>query len=126
MSIKIDIADKTMSYYIRLRDGRCMRCSSPVMLNDKGLPKSHTTSHYFGRGKESTRFDTENLDCLCFACHRIWASDDREAYRRFKINQLGENGFNALMLRSNIPAKKDRKMAYLVAKLLLKEVYKTA
>lgn len=119
--IKIDQADKVFSQYIRVRDRRCVRCSSPVQFNDKGLPVSHQASHFFGRGKESTRFDPENVDTLCYPCHVRWGSTEREDYRQFKINQLGEKGFDDLLLRSNSYQKKDRKMALLVSKELLKK-----
>lgn len=120
MRIKLDKADTTFSQYIRLRDKECMRCHSTVNLNDKGLPISHQASHYFGRSAENTRFDPDNVDCLCMGCHKIWGSDDKEGYRNFKISQLGEKGFKALMVRANTYCKKDRAMAYLQAVELLK------
>lgn len=122
MYVKIDKADKVFSQFIRLRDGKCVRCGSVVLFNDKGLPVSHQASHYFGRGKESTRFDEENVDCLCMGCHRIWGSDDKEGYRNFKIKQLGQQGFDLLMLRANSYQKKDRKLAYIYWSKRLKEV----
>ncbi len=120
--IRIDSADKVFSQFIRLRDKECVRCHSKVLFNSKGLPISHQASHYFGRAKEATRFDERNLDCLCFACHRIWGSDEREAYRQFKIKQLGERGFNQLLLKSNTYQKKDRKLALIVVRELLKSL----
>lgn len=122
MKIKIDKADQVFSQYIRLRDMECKRCHSPVHLNDKGIPVSHTNSHYFGRIKESVRFDPDNADTLCMPCHRIWGSDDREAYKTFKLNQLGQKGYDALQVRANTYQKKDRKMSLLICKQLLKEV----
>lgn len=123
MKVKIDRADKTFSYYIRLRDTKCLRCHSLVSINLKtGLPKSHTVSHYFGRGKESVRFDPDNIITLCAACHRMWGSDDREAYRDFMIKRLGRNGFQALTTRAYKLVKKDRKMEYIKAKALLEEL----
>lgn len=122
MKIRIDKADTIFSYYIRLRDIKCMRCGSQVKLNEKGMPVTHQNSHYFGRGKENTRFDPENCDCLCFACHRKWGSDDKEVYRDFKVKQLGKDGFNRLIIRSNTYCKKDRKLALIKAKILLKTI----
>jgi len=119
--LRFDRADQVFSQYIRLRDGRCQRCGSAVHINDKGLPVSHQASHYFGRAKESTRFDERNVICLCMACHRIWGSDDREAYRAFMVKQLGEAGFHLLTVHANMYHKKDRAMAYLAAQALLKE-----
>ncbi len=122
MRIKIDVADKTFSYYIRLRDMKCMRCYSPVELGDIGMPISHQNSHYFSRGKENTRFDTENCDTLCMACHMKWGGDEREGYRTFKIKQLGEEGFKQLDVRAHTLTKKDRKLALLKSKALLKSL----
>lgn len=122
MRIKIDPADRAFSEYIRTRDKRCARCQSPVEFNPAGRPKSHQASHYFGRGRENTRYDPENVDTLCAACHRIWGSDDREAYRCFKIKQLGPEAFNELMIRANITTKKDRAGALIYSRELLKEL----
>ena len=117
--IRIDPADTIFSRYIRTRDGWiCQRCGNGFPEKLQGLH----CSHYFGRGKESTRFDPENCDALCFGCHRIWGSDDRESYRYFKIKQLGEKGFEKLWLRSNMLQKKDRKAALLIYKKLLGEL----
>ena len=124
MKIKIDAADKVFSQYIRLRDMECKRCHSKVKLNDKGLPISHQNSHYFGRGKESTRFNENNCDCLCFSCHKIWGSEEKEEYRDFKIKQLGIDGFNRLKALAHLTVKKDRKFQLLRAKELLKTVLK--
>ena len=120
MNIKIDKADFVFSQYVRLRDKKCLRCNSPVKLNAKGLPVSHQASHYFGRGQESTRFDPKNVDTLCFSCHTLWGSRDREDYRFFKIKQLGTMGFDLLLFRSKQLIKKDRKLSLIKAKELLK------
>lgn len=120
MRIRIDQADKIFSQYVRLRDMRCMRCYSPVELNDKGLPVSHQNSHYFSRGRENTRFEPLNCDTLCMACHMRWGGDDKEGYRNFKIRQLGEEGFKRLDVQAHTLTRKDRKMALLKAKELLK------
>ena len=54
-------------------------------------------------------------------CHRIWGSDDKEAYRDFKVKQLGKKGFQALTVEAMTIKKKDRKMAYIIAKKLFEE-----
>lgn len=120
MKIKIDKADQIFSQYIRLRDMRCVRCNSMVELNDKGLPVSHQNSHYWSRGKENTRFEPLNCDTLCMACHMRWGGDEREDYKAFKIRQLGETEFKKLDVQAHTLGKKDRKLAYLIAKELLK------
>lgn len=117
MKIKIDKADQLFSEYIRRRDGKCVRCGRRGT-GEKGIVGLQN-SHYFGRRNESTRFDSENCDALCLGCHQIWGSNDREAYREFKIRQLGERGFKLLLFRSNQYQKKDRKLSCLQAKLLV-------
>lgn len=120
--MKIDKADSVFSQYVRLRDKSCVRCGSRVELNNKGLPVSHQNSHYFGRTREGTRFDPLNCDTLCHGCHRFWEKEDREGYREFKINQLGELGYAALNIRANTYYKKDRSMRFIECQALLKEV----
>jgi 5-methylcytosine-specific restriction endonuclease McrA len=107
MKIKIDPVDKLFSDYIRMRDGyRCQRCNTYFPEEKRG---GLHCSHYFGRGRENTRFDPENCDALCFGCHRIWGSEDKEGYRTFKIKQLGENGFNALQVRAEAFKKRNQR-----------------
>lgn len=120
MRISIDKADQLFSRYIRLRDKMCVRCKKSGYGQDgiEGLQNSH----FFGRRKESVRFDVENCDSLCFGCHRIWETEDREAYRAFKIRQLGQDGFDRLTLRASQYSKKDRKLALLKAQALLKSL----
>ena len=121
MRIKIDPADKAFSKYIRLRDGECVRCHSLPENNVEGEPiNGLECSHYFGRRKESTRFEPDNCDSLCFGCHQYWGSTDREAYRAFKVKQLGEQGFKLLTIQANSYKKKDRKMSLIIANELIK------
>jgi 5-methylcytosine-specific restriction endonuclease McrA len=121
--IKIDKSDTLFSQYIRLRDKKCCRCGSPVRLNDEGLPVSHQCSHYWSRGKEGTRFEPDNSDTLCYGCHERWGhGDERDDYKQFKIEQLGEKRFKSLMIQAYQYKKKDRKMSLIVAKELLKSV----
>ena len=124
MKIRLDRADTIFSQVIRLRDRVCVRCKSPVIFNEKGLPISHQNSHFYGRGQEFTRYYLENCDSLCFACHIIWGSRDREDYREFKLRQLGKQGFDLLLLKSKILKRKDRKMELIKSKILLEELLK--
>jgi len=120
MKIKICEADKEFSRAIKYRDNwTCQRCHRQHPIGSSLLQ----TSHYFGRIKESVRFDIENVDTLCFGCHQYSGSTDREEYRNFKIKQLGQAGFDKLTLRAHLYKKKDRKMELLKAKELLR-IYK--
>ena len=116
--VKIDKADKVFSKYIRMRDKyRCVRCGR---YDEKMLQ----CSHFFGRRMESVRFDEENCDTLCYGCHRYWEKEDRESYRAFKVNQLGQRGFDLLSVRANTPQKKDRQLAHLYWKKRFEELEK--
>lgn len=122
MKIKIDKADIKFSQYIRLRDKKCVRCNFPIKLNDIGLPLNNQCSHYFGRGKEGTRFEPDNCDALCFGCHQEWGSNDRESYRQFKIKQLGEQRFKTLQLQAYSYHKKDRFIELIKWKAMLEKL----
>lgn len=111
-NIKRDKADTVFSQFIRLRDGKCMRCGSEIKVNDKGLPISHQASHFQGRGKEATRFDGENVDCLCGACHMYFTSHPAE-HVAWQIKYKGQEKVDQIILRSNLYHKKDREMAYI-------------
>ena len=117
-TIKIDAADRAFSEFVRRRDKMCRRCFS-YGYGPKGITGLQA-SHYWSRRHENTRFDPENVDALCAACHFIWGGDRREDYTAFKKAQLGEKGLKLLMVRCNQYCKKDRKLALMQAKLLLK------
>lgn len=110
--IKRDAADDIFSKYIRKRDKMCRRCHSPVEFNAKGDPISHQASHFQGRGKESTRFDEENVDTLCGGCHMYFTSHPGDHYQ-WQVKVKGQKTVDAIILRSNMYMKKDREMAKL-------------
>ena len=122
MKVVIDKADKVFSDYIRTRDNwTCVRCKrhDPVTTEQKSALQC---SHYFGRARESVRFNEQNADCLCMGCHQFWGSTNREDYRAFKIKQLGQRDFDLLTIEANSYAKKDRKLAYIYWKERLEEL----
>ena len=123
MKIRLDKADKAFSLYIRLRDGKCVRCGRRGEEDKDGNPIiGLQCSHYFGRANENTRFNEANCDSLCFGCHEFWGSRNHEDYRKFKIKQLGEKGFDDLVIQAYLHKKKDRKLSYVIAKELLKKI----
>ena len=117
--IKIRPSDKYFSWYVRKRDGKCMRCGSPVRFNDKGLPISHHASHFYGRGRESTRFDEINVVTHCHGCHSYLTANP-QVHHQWKLEQIGQREYDLLMLRANTYKKRDDKMDLLIAKELLK------
>jgi hypothetical protein len=118
--VKIDKADRNFSWYVRLRDGKCLRCSTPVTLNDKGLPVSHQASHFQGRRKEATRFDEENVCTLCASCHGRFTENPYE-HTAWQVKRLGQEAVDKIVLRSNTYMKKDRKLAEIYWKQRLVE-----
>lgn len=119
--IKRDKADTVFSQWIRLRDGECRRCHSSVRLNDKGLPVSHQASHFMGRKKEATRFDPENVDTLCGACHMYFTAHPA-LHLAWQVETKGQSVIDQVILRSNTYHKKDRQAEFLYWSNKLKEM----
>lgn len=111
--MKLDRADQAFSKYVRLSQGECQRCHSPVKLNANGDPVSHQASHFQGRRKEATRYDLDNVDCMCGGCHRHLTAMPYE-HVQWQIATKGEQKVNEIILRSNQFKKKDRKMEVLI------------
>lgn len=121
MKIKIRPADRVYSQYVRLRDRSCTRCGSPVVINEKGLPISHQASHFYGRRKESVRYDEKNVTTHCGGCHSFLTANPA-IHKEWKIQQIGQEEFDLLTIRANTSGKRDDAMSLLVAKNLLKSV----
>ncbi len=118
MRLKIRPADKLFSNHIRTRDNwTCQRCFKRY---DPPTQALHC-SHYFGRGRENTRFDEDNCVALCYGCHQLWGHGDlRDDYTRYMQKRLGEQGFKKLKIRAYQYKKKDDKLVILWLKSLTK------
>lgn len=124
---KIDTADRLWSEYLRKLRPACEVCGATTNL---------TCSHYHGRRKESVRFDEDNCDVLCIKHHmeleneKGWTEGTLSGakirlpkkYTQWKLKQLGQSRYDALLLRANRMVKKDRKFQVLRIKQLLKTV----
>ena len=119
MKIKIRPSDKIFSIFIRTRaKWRCERCFKQYEPPTMGLQ----CSHYWGRAKESTRFEPSNCAALCFSCHQYFTANPYEHTEWFK-KRLGEQRFKALMIQANVDRKKrDDRLDLLYAKKLLEEL----
>jgi hypothetical protein len=115
-NVKILPADKLFSEYIRRKSGKCQRCGK-LGTGPQGI-HGLQACHYYSRRKWSVRYDLDNVDALCIACHQ-WSNRKPAEYESWKIQQLGQNGFDLLTLRANNPGKRDDKLATLAAKALL-------
>lgn len=82
---------------------------------------SHHTSHFYGRRKESVRFDEINATTHCHGCHSYLTANPEE-HRQWKLKQIGQKEFDLLALRANSYQKRDRKMAKLYWSERLKEL----
>ena len=114
-TVKIDKADQLFSKYVRTKaDWKCTKCGRHA--EGRGLH----AAHFYGRRKESTRFDEMNVDALCAGCHRHFTNHYTE-HKAWKLKQLGQKQYDLLMLRANTPEKKDRKLQAMLWKQKLKE-----
>lgn len=94
----IDKLDILVSDYVRAsKNVTCERCNSQwdwyilkgKLKSDRGLYGIHC-SHYMGRTNKATRFELDNLDCLCNGCHSYFEDRKQTAYRDWKIIKHGE------------------------------------
>ena len=93
-------ADTLFSRHVRERDGRCVYPDCPVTDT-----KKLQCSHFFARAISATRYDPDNADALCYKHHygdriRGWEYLKQTEYREFKLNQLGQERYEALCERA--------------------------
>lgn len=120
--VRIDPADKFFSLWIRWRAGwKCERCDAQY---EPGSQSLHN-SHFWGRARESTRFDPENCVAHCHGCHSFLTANP-ELHREWKLRQIGQTAYDRLTIRAQLTTKKDRKMAALYWQEKLKQDYPQA
>jgi 5-methylcytosine-specific restriction endonuclease McrA len=104
MKIKISGLDKKFSHYIRwIRDGgKCQRCGTQYFPPSSALH----CSHFWGRGKQSTRFEEWNVASCCYGCHRYLTAHPEE-HRDFFLKRLGQWKYDVLMIKANTPKRPD-------------------
>ena|SRR3990167_9235510 len=118
--IKIDLADRLFSQWIRTRDDwTCQRCLKRYTPPTSALH----CSHFYGRGKESTRFEPLNADALCYGCHSYFTSHPAEHYA-WQVERKGQDTVDRLLLISNTYKKKDRKLEAMLWKQELAKLEK--
>lgn len=117
--VKIDVADKAFSLWIRTRDNwTCQRCGTRYNPPTMALH----CSHFQGRGKEATRFEPLNADSLCYGCHKYFTSYPGE-HLNWQVERKGQETVDKLILASNTYKKKDRKLEAKYWRQRLKEDY---
>lgn len=104
--IKIDPADRWFSLYIRYRDNwTCQRCLAKY----EPVTNALHCSHFWGRARESVRFDPLNASAHCHGCHSFFTANP-ELHREWKLKQIGQKQYDLLMVRAQLSRKKDRKL----------------
>lgn len=118
--MKLSPLDVLFSEFIRkramVRVNGCERC-----LAGKVDYKQLQTSHFWGRGRKSVRFNINNGSGLCGACHMYLDSFPKEHVDWVK-NRLGEDAFDMLEIQANTPQKPDIEAITLYLKEQLKAI----
>ena len=95
--MKLFPADQVFSRLVRERDNwECQRCHKKYQPPTSALH----CSHFYSRGKWSTRYDPANAESLCYGCHRYWDKHIKE-YEVFKIAGLGQKAFDILTFKAH-------------------------
>ena len=107
MKIKLRKADKLFTRIQRFRfDYTCQKCGRKY--NETQPLYNLGVSHYYGRSRENTRFDDDNVTLLCnLPCHRKWEGEERGDYTEYMIERLGQKGFEELTKRANTYKKRN-------------------
>lgn len=120
--IRIDLADKYFSLWIRWRaNWACERCGAQFEVGSQGLH----CSHFWGRAREATRFDPENAVAHCHGCHSFLTANP-ELHREWKLKQIGQAAYDRLMVRAQLHQSKDRKLAEIYWKERLRQEFPEA
>ena len=110
ISIRQD--DRLFSIFVRkLRGWKCEKCGT-YFENGHGLQ----ASHFYGRRKETTRFDLENVHCLCISDHQYFEENPNE-YVSWVKERMSEKDFHNLRIRAHLTGKKDVKKNILAIRL---------
>ena len=105
--VKIRRTDTLYTRYIRERDDyTCQRCRRSY---PPDACRNLEVSHFWGRGRENTRFDDDNCVALCqLPCHQYWGHGEGCVdYQEFMEDRLGRAGYDTLMIRAHTYKKQD-------------------
>ena len=107
MRIKLRKADRLFTQIQRFRfNYTCQKCGKKY--SEHGSLRNLGVSHYYGRSRENTRYDDDNVTLLCnLPCHRKWGGEERGDYTEYMIERLGQRGFEALTKRANTYKKRN-------------------
>ena len=103
------------------RVGGCERCLTPkhdIQKRDGSISpawKQLQCSHFWGRSQHSTRWDFDNAEGLCGACHMYFHAHPLE-HTEWVKQRLGERAFDMLNARRRGISKPDREAIRLYLK----------
>tara|TARA_Y100000310_G_scaffold23392_1_gene22369 strand:- start:1448 stop:1834 length:387 start_codon:yes stop_codon:yes gene_type:complete len=121
MKTKLRVTDKLFTQLTRFRfNYTCQKCGRKYIESNTASLRNLGVSHYYGRSREMTRYDPDNVTLLCnLPCHRRWEGEERGDYTEYMIERLGQKSFEDLQVRSRTYKKRDDKTteAELKAKL---------
>ncbi len=118
--VKLRKTDRLWTEYMRKKyDYTCQFCGkqyTPDNCRNLGV------SHFYGRARESTRFDIDNCILLCsIPCHHYLDTHKNE-YREFMLKRLGKERYDLLEWTANMYKKRDDAAEEIRIKQLLKEL----
>ncbi|KKN72942.1 hypothetical protein LCGC14_0406460 [marine sediment metagenome] len=122
MKIKLRKTDRLFTQIQRFRfNYTCQKCGRQY--DEDGSLYNLGVSHYYGRSREATRYDDDNVTLLCnMPCHRRWGGEERADYTEYMITRLGQKGFEELTIRSNTYKKRDDVQTEAILKEKIKEM----
>jgi len=122
MKIKLRKTDLLFTKIQRFRfNYTCQKCSRKY--DEYARLYNLGVSHYYGRSREATRYDNDNVTLLCnLPCHRLWEGMERGDYTEYMITRLGQKGFEELTARSNTYKKRDDIQTEIILKSKLMEM----
>lgn len=118
MKIKIRKADQLFTQLVRkIYAYTCQKCGRVYIPGVHDL-RNLGVSHYWGRQRETTRFDLDNVTLLCnFPCHHEWEGEKRGDYQEYMIKRLGQSAFDLLEYRAHQYQKRDDALVIMWLKL---------
>lgn len=95
-AIKRNLTDALFSDIVRVRNHWiCERCGRSFEQKKHLLD----ASHYITRGNKRTRWDFDNVSCLCRGCHQLFGKNPFN-HTYFMEKKLGKRGLEALVMRA--------------------------
>ena len=120
--VKLRKSDTLFSHYIREKNNWTCQICGKYCGENNNLGKLEA-SHFYGRGRENTRMDEDNVVSLCFRCHNSYGhGENRPAYESFMKKKLGQEGFDLLTIRANTYKKRDDIMDLIIIENMIKEL----